>query len=83
MDAIAKIDDVICQKNKSDGFTRLITVIQAEWFALQFIRLLSQGLSIATLGLATLGLIACTLPTPFLLDKKTCRYTVTGPPVCH
>lgn len=69
IDAVAKIDDDIREKNKCDRLTRLITVIQVSWFVLQLVSRLSQGLSIATFELATLAFVACTLPT-FLCWKK-------------
>jgi hypothetical protein len=60
------IDD----KNKGDGMTRIITVLQIMWFVISTVARAIQDLAITTLELTTLGYIVCTLGTYYFWAHK-------------
>ncbi|KAF2740048.1 hypothetical protein EJ04DRAFT_604772 [Polyplosphaeria fusca] len=60
------IDD----KNKVDGFMRLIMIVQILWFLVTFIARLAKGLSITALELTTVTFIYCSVPIAFLWRHK-------------
>lgn len=62
--------EAIKDKNKADGFARLIMILQTTWFTVQYIARAIQHLSISTLELAVLGSVFCTYITTFLWRKK-------------
>lgn len=77
-ETIARIEKDIRDKNKNNGFTRFITVIQVGWFALQFIGRLAQGLAVTTFELTTIAFVACTLPTFECWRKKPADIQTPG-----
>lgn len=60
----------IWDKNKADGFARLLTSIQVCGFALQCLGRAMQRLPISTLELSTVTFVFCTLPTFFWWRHK-------------
>lgn len=60
----------IWDKNKADGFARLLTSVQVFWFGLQCLGRAAQHLPISTFELSTLAFIFCTLPTFFWWRHK-------------
>jgi hypothetical protein len=60
----------IWDKNKADGFARLLTSVQVFWFALQCLGRAVQHLPISTFELSTLAFVFCTLPTFFWWRHK-------------
>ncbi|EXJ71362.1 uncharacterized protein A1O5_05169 [Cladophialophora psammophila CBS 110553] len=69
----------IWEKNKADGFARLLTSIQVCWFALQCLGRPIQHLPISTKELSTLAFVFCTLPTFFWWRHKPLDATTTIP----
>ena len=63
-------ESTIWDKNKADGFARLITLFQITWFLVQSIGRAVQGLDISTLELSTLAFIFCTMNTFFFWRHK-------------
>lgn len=62
-ESIARIQKDIRDKDKNNGFTRLITVFQVGWFVLQYLGRVAQG-------------IAVTMHTTdfWVLEEETCRH---------
>jgi hypothetical protein len=71
----------IWDKNKADGFARLLTSIQVCWFALQCLGRAMQHLPISTFELSTMAFVFCTLPTFFWWRHKPLDAATTIP-VC-
>lgn len=63
-------EKVIWDKNKADGFARMITIIQIGWFCIQCIGRAIQHRELSTLELTTLNFIFCTLCTFFFWNHK-------------
>ena len=53
--------EAIRDKNKADGFARIITLIQIAWFTVQCIARTIQHLALSTFELSTLAFIFCSL----------------------
>lgn len=62
--------ETILDKNKADGFARVIMILQTTWFFLQVVARAIQHLSVITLELAVLGFVFCTYITTVLWWKK-------------
>ena len=62
--------DIIADKNKVDGFLRVITCFQILWYLISTVSRAVQGLAITVLELATVGFILCTLGTYFFWFHK-------------
>lgn len=77
-ETITRIQKDIRDKNKNNGFTRLITVIQVGWFVLQFIGRVAQGLAVTTFELTTIAFVVCTLPTFECWRKKPSDLQTAG-----
>lgn len=77
-ETIARIQKDIRDKDKNNGFTRLITVVQVGWFVLQFIGRVAQGLAVTTFELTTIAFVACTLPTFECWRKKPADMQTAG-----
>ena len=60
----------IWDKNKADGFARIITLLQIVWFTVQCVARLSQHLTLTTLELSSIAFIFCTLNTFFFWHHK-------------
>jgi hypothetical protein len=60
----------IWDKNKADGFARLVTLLQIIWFTVQCIGRAVQHLTITTLELSTLSFIFCTVNTLYFWNHK-------------
>lgn len=60
----------IKDRTKADGFTKLVTIIQTNWFLLQVLSQAVQHLAIATLELAAVAVVVYTLATFFCWLKK-------------
>ncbi|KIW31792.1 uncharacterized protein PV07_03384 [Cladophialophora immunda] len=69
----------IWDKNKADGFARLLTSIQVCGFALQCLGRAMQRLPISTLELSTMTFVFCTLPTFFWWRHKPLDVATTIP----
>jgi hypothetical protein len=63
-------DESIKDKNKADGFARLLTLVQVCWFALQIIGRATQHLTISTFELETVAFVACTIPSFYFWHHK-------------
>ena len=74
----ARIQKDIHDKDKNNGFTRLITILQVGWFVLQFIGRVAQGLAVTTSELTTIAFVACTLPTFQCWRKKPADVQTAG-----
>ncbi|KAK2606913.1 hypothetical protein N8I77_005635 [Diaporthe amygdali] len=69
--AIPQVDTaVIRDKNKTDGFMRLITAVQITWFCVNFFGRLAQGLAITAIELTTVAFIYCALLSMFFWRHK-------------
>jgi len=62
--------ETILDKNKADGFARVIMILQTTWFLLQVVARAVQHLAVSTLELAVLGFVFCTYISTFLWWKK-------------
>ncbi|KAI9790322.1 MAG: hypothetical protein M1833_001959 [Piccolia ochrophora] len=60
----------IADKNKNDGFARVLTVLQTLWFFLDCVGRGAQGLELTTFELTALSFILCTLGTWFFWAHK-------------
>ncbi|EON68192.1 hypothetical protein W97_07341 [Coniosporium apollinis CBS 100218] len=60
----------INDKDKANGFARLIVVLQTVWFVSKCIGRAAQGLAITTFELTTLAFVFCTLATFFCWRHK-------------
>lgn len=60
----------IWDKNKADGFARLLTTLQIVWFSVQCIGRAAQSLALTTLELSTLSFIFCTVNTLYFWTHK-------------
>lgn len=60
----------IWDRNKADGFTRALTLIQIVWFLVGCLGRSLQDLSLTTLELSTLAFIFCTVNTFFFWRHK-------------
>ena len=60
----------IWDKNKADGFTRFLTLVQIAWFAIQAFGRCAQHLALSTFELSTLVFVFCTLNSFFFLRHK-------------
>jgi hypothetical protein len=60
----------IWDKNKADGFARLLTTLQMIWFLVQIVGRAIQRLAVTTLELSTLSFIFCTINTLFFWTHK-------------
>lgn len=67
----------ILDKNKADGFSRVLTSTQALWFAFQCIGRASQHSSISALELETAAFILCTIPTFYFWRHKPSNVSTT------
>ena len=56
-------EDEIRDKNKADGFARLLTVVQIIWFAISCIGRAVQQLPISSLELGTIAYVFASIPT--------------------
>ena len=63
-------EETIKDKNKADGFARVIMILQTTWFFLQVVARAIQHLSVSTLELAVLGFVFCTYISTVLWWKK-------------
>jgi hypothetical protein len=70
LDTVMISKRILNDKNKGDGMTRLITVLQIIWFVINTITRHSQHLAVTMLELATLGYIVCTLGTYYFWAHK-------------
>jgi hypothetical protein len=61
---------VIWDKNKADGFARVITLVQIGWFCIQCMARGIQHLALSTFELSTLAFIWCTANTFFFWNHK-------------
>ncbi|KAJ0124633.1 uncharacterized protein J7T55_005973 [Diaporthe amygdali] len=69
--AMPQVDTaVIRDKNKTDGFMRLITAFQITWFCVNFFGRLAQGLAITAIELTTVAFIYCALGSMFFWRHK-------------
>ncbi|KAJ9640402.1 hypothetical protein H2201_002552 [Coniosporium apollinis] len=64
--SLKAIDD----KDKANGFARLIVVLQTVWFVSKCIGRAAQGLAVTTFELTTLAFVFCTLATFFCWRHK-------------
>ncbi|KAF8847141.1 hypothetical protein BDZ45DRAFT_552164, partial [Acephala macrosclerotiorum] len=55
--------ETIDDKSKTDGFTKLFTVLQTAWFILQSLARIQQNLDLTTLELSTIAFIVCSFAT--------------------
>jgi hypothetical protein len=62
--------EAIWDKNKADGFARVLTSVQVVWFALQCLGRAIQHISMSTFELSTLAFVLCTFPTFFWWRHK-------------
>ncbi|KAK2754576.1 hypothetical protein FQN54_006977 [Arachnomyces sp. PD_36] len=62
--------DVLSEKNKVDGLSRAITLIQGLWFTITSVARVIQHLEITTLELTTLSFIFCMLVTSYCWRHK-------------
>jgi hypothetical protein len=60
----------IWDKNKADGFARLLTIVQIVWFSVQCIGRAAQHLAVTTLELSTLAFIFCAINTLYFWTHK-------------
>lgn len=60
----------IWDKNKADGFARVLTLIQVIWFFVQCVGRCIQHLALSTFELSTLAFIFCTVNTLFFWRHK-------------
>jgi hypothetical protein len=60
----------IWDKNKADGFARLLTLVQIAWFLVQTLGRVAQHLALSTIELATLAFIFCTVNTFYFWRHK-------------
>jgi hypothetical protein len=60
----------IQDKNKADGFARLIMILQTTWFVVQVVARAFQHLAVSTVELAVLGFVFCTYISTALWLKK-------------
>lgn len=60
----------IWDKNKADGFTRFLTLVQIAWFAIQAFGRCAQHLALSTFELSTLAFVFCTLNSFFFPRHK-------------
>lgn len=60
----------IWDKNKADGFARLLTTLQIVWFSVQCFGRAAQRLALTTLELSTLSFIFCTVNTLYFWTHK-------------
>lgn len=63
-------EKTIWDKNKADGFARLVCLVQIGWFAVQAFGRCGQHLALSTFELSTLAYIFCTMNTFFFLRHK-------------
>lgn len=61
---------VIWDKNKADGFARLVASIQVIWFTAQCLGRAAAKLPLSTFELDTVAFVLCTLPTFFFWLEK-------------
>jgi hypothetical protein len=62
--------ETLWDKNKADGFVRIITFSQILWFALQCTRRAAQFSRISTLELDVVAIVLCTFPTLYFWLHK-------------
>ncbi len=62
----------IADKNKTDGFSRFLAVLQLSWFSIQCVGRWIQGIGLSTLELSTVAFILCTLNMYFFWHFKPC-----------
>ncbi|MCJ1251867.1 hypothetical protein MMC30_009105 [Trapelia coarctata] len=60
----------IWDKNKADGFARVLTLVQVIWFFIQSVGRCIQHLALSTFELSTLAFIFCTVNTFFFWRHK-------------
>jgi hypothetical protein len=72
-------EDAIRDKNKADGFARVLASIQVLWFALQCLGRAIQHLSTSIFELSTLAFVFCTIPTFFWWRYKPLDVATTVP----
>ena len=77
-ETIARVQKDIRDKNKDNGFTRFITVMQVGWFVLQFFGRVAQGHAFTTFELTTIAFVGCTLPTFECWRKKPADIQTPG-----
>ncbi|KAK6435932.1 hypothetical protein LTR95_007874 [Oleoguttula sp. CCFEE 5521] len=63
-------EEQIRDKNKADGFARLLTVIPIVWFGISCLGRAAQRLPISSLELGTIAYVFCTIPTFFFWSNK-------------
>ena len=63
-------EEAIRDKNKADGFARIVTLIQIGWFTIQCIARAIQHLALSTFELSTLAFIFCSLNIMFFWLHK-------------
>ncbi|KAK6437925.1 hypothetical protein LTR95_005873 [Oleoguttula sp. CCFEE 5521] len=63
-------EEQIRDKNKADGFARLLTVIQIVWFGISCLGHAAQRLPISCLELGTIAYVFCTIPTFLFWSNK-------------
>jgi hypothetical protein len=71
--------EAIWDKNKADGFARVLTSVQVIWFALQCLGRAIQHRSMSTFELSTLAFVFCTFPTFFWWRHKPLDVATTIP----
>ena len=59
----------IWDKNKADGFARVLSLVQIAWFSVQSISRCAQHLALSTFELSTLAFIFCTMNSFFWRHK--------------
>ncbi len=67
----------IADKNKTDGFSRFLAVLQLSWFSIQCVGRWIQGIGLSTLELSTVAFILCTLNMYFFLALQAVRRAVS------
>ncbi|MCJ1285872.1 hypothetical protein MMC26_005214 [Xylographa opegraphella] len=63
-------EEIIRDRNKADGFARLITCVQITWFFIQCLARWGQGLGLSTLEITTFATILATLNSLFFWFHK-------------
>ncbi|KAH0537651.1 hypothetical protein FGG08_005564 [Glutinoglossum americanum] len=63
-------EETIWDRNKADGFARLVTSVQITWFFIQCLARWAQGLSLSTLEITTFATIVATLNSLYFWYHK-------------
>ncbi|KAI6092228.1 hypothetical protein F4821DRAFT_279561 [Hypoxylon rubiginosum] len=63
-------EEEVEDKNKFDTLTRIVTVVQLFWFAIDVLARVALGMALTTLELSTIGFIFCTVSTAIFWRQK-------------